>query len=116
MDEQTKVLETLTKESEDEIGKMNQLNVAVQEQKINIVNLKDQMQTTEQEIQEKQKAKDDMIENSSKRVSMIAYYQKNIKTLNDAMAKYEVSISTMECHRTHNVKITIYFVVHSEKW
>lgn len=93
MDEQTKILEALTKESEDEIGKMDQFNITIQAQKSSIVNLKEQSQTTELEIQQKQKAKDDINENSSKRVSMIAYYQKNIKTLTAAMTQYEVNIS-----------------------
>lgn len=90
MDEQTKILETLTKEFEDETAKMNQLNATVQEIKTNMVRLKEQLQVTENEIQGKQKAKEDIVENSTKRDSMITYYRKNIKTLTDAMVKIEV--------------------------
>lgn len=101
MDEQTKVLETLTKESADENGKLDQLNGTIQEYKTAIVNLKEQLQTTEQELQEKQKAKDDIAENSSKRDAMIAYHRKNHKTLTDAMAKYEVNVNFTEIWHTH---------------
>lgn len=93
VNDQTKVLDTLTKELQDENAKMDQLNANVQELKTNMLKVKEQLQIIENEIQEKQKAKDDISENSSKRDSMIAYYQKNIKTLTDAMVKYEVNIS-----------------------
>lgn len=92
MNDQTKVLNTLTKELQEENAKLDQLNAKVQEFKTNVVKIKEQLQITENEINEKQKAKDDIAENSSKRDSMIAYYRKNIKTLNDAMVKYEVNI------------------------
>lgn len=92
--DQSKVLENLTKEFEDETAKLEQLKANVQEIKTNIVKLREQSQITENGIQEKQKAKDDITENSSKRDSMIAYYQKNIKTLTDAMVKYEVNFIT----------------------
>lgn len=91
MNEQTKILETLKREFEGENVKMEQSNAAVQESKANLLKLKEQLQITENEIQEKQKAKDDIIENSSKRDSMIAYLRKNVKTLADAMVKYEVN-------------------------
>lgn len=94
VDEQTKNLETFTKEFEEENGKMEQLNAKVQEVKSNMIKLREQLQTTENEKQAKEKTKDDLIENSTKRDSMIAYYQKNIKTLTDAMEKYEVNIKT----------------------
>lgn len=93
VNDQTKVLDTLTKELQDENAKMDQLNANVQELKTNMLKVKEQLQIIENEIQEKQKAKDDISENSSKRDSMIAYYQKNIKTLTDAMVKYEVNMS-----------------------
>lgn len=92
MDEQTRILQTLTKEFEDENVKMDQLNANVQEFKTNMGKLKEQLQITENEIQEKEKAKEDIIENSSKRDSMIAYHRKNIKALTDAMVKFEVNI------------------------
>lgn len=93
VNDQTKVLDTLTKELQDENAKMDQLNANVEELKNNMRKVKEQLQIIENEIQEKQKAKDDISENSSKRDSMIAYYQKNIKTLTDAMVKYEVNMS-----------------------
>lgn len=91
VNDQTKVLQTLTKEFDEENAKMDQLNANVQEIKANMVKLKEQLQISETQIQEKQKAKDDIVENTSKRDSMVAYYQKNIKTLTEAMVKYEVN-------------------------
>lgn len=96
VNDQTKILEKLTKEFEDEKAKMDRLNAKVQEVKNNMVKLKDQLQISENAIQEKQKAKDDLVENTSKRDSMVAYYRKNIKTLSDAMVKYEVSSTTCQ--------------------
>lgn len=96
-----KILETLLKEFEDENIKMEQLKATVQEIKTNIGKLKEQLQITENEIQEKQKAKEDIIENSTKRDSMIAYYRKNIKMLTDAMEKFEVNSHTTIKDKIH---------------
>lgn len=90
MTEQTKILETLTRELDVEQGKIDQLNASVREIKTKITEIRTQMQTIENDIQTKQKSKDDISENVTKRDAMVAYYQKNKKTLNEANVKYEV--------------------------
>lgn len=90
--EQTKILDTLTSEFDVEKEKIDQLNATVQEIKAKITEIRGNLQSTENEILEKQKSKDDISENLTKRDSMVAYYQKNKKAFTEATVKYEVCI------------------------
>lgn len=90
--EQSKILTTLRTEYESEQGKVDELNVVVQEIKVKIIEIKKQMQHFENEIQAKQKSIDDFGENLTRREAMIKFHQKQKKHLTEAMIKYEVSI------------------------
>lgn len=91
MDEQSKILATLNTEYDKEKEQFNELNASVQEIKANMVEIRGQLQSMENEIQAKQKSKDELIENISKRDGMVQYYQKQMEHLTEAMVKYEVS-------------------------
>lgn len=85
----------MTNAHESEQGKVDQLNATVQAIKGNLNEIRIRIQSIDTEIQEKQKSKDDISENLSKRDSMVAYYQKNKKALTEATIKYEVCISRL---------------------
>lgn len=68
----------------------DQLNGAVQEIKTAMTTIRDQMKDIESEMTAKQKSKDELGEKLTKRDSMVSYYQKNIKSLTEAMVKFEV--------------------------
>lgn len=87
---QTKILESLNAEYETEKAKIDALNATVQEIKTTILQIKGQLQTIDGEIQTKQKTKDDISENVTKKDAMVKYHRKNIRALTDAMTKYEV--------------------------
>lgn len=82
----------MTREYDGEKGNFDQLNASVQEIKTKMTEIRSQMQTIENDIQTKQKSKDEISENVTKRDSMVAYYQKNKKTLIEATVKYEVCV------------------------
>lgn len=82
---------SLRTEYETEQGKVDEMNVAVQEIKARMLEIKGQMQRFDNEIQTKQKSKDDLSENLTRRETMIEYHRKQIKHLTEAMTKYEVS-------------------------
>lgn len=92
--EQSKILAKIRAEHEKEQDKLDELHVSVREIKAKMLQIKGQMQTFDNDIQAKQKSKDDLSENVSKREAMVAYHQKQKKHLTDAMVKYEVSVYT----------------------
>lgn len=91
MTEQSKILATLRSDYEIEQGKVDELNVAVRESKAKMLGIRAQMQTIDNEIQAKEKTKDDLNENLTKREAMVLYHRKQIKHLTVAMVQYEVS-------------------------
>lgn len=90
MNEQSKILDKLRAEYESEQGKIDELNVAIRDSKEKMNEIKKHMQSIDNQIQEKQKSKDDLGESLTKRDSMVAYHQKQIKILTEAIMKYEV--------------------------
>ncbi|XP_055325596.1 structural maintenance of chromosomes protein 6 [Sitodiplosis mosellana] len=93
--EQSKILTSLQTEYETEQGKVDELNVAIREVKAKILEIRRQIQSFESEIQAKQKSKDDLSENLTKRDTMIAYHQKQKKHLTEAMIKYEKELEKL---------------------
>lgn len=95
MTEQTKIFEKLSSEHEVERGKIDRLNASIQKIKAKMTEIRSQLQSIENDIQLKQKTKDEISENVTKRDSMVAYYQKNKKTLIEAISKYEKELEKL---------------------
>lgn len=109
--EQTKILTKLRTEYESEQGKVDEMNVSVREIKAKMLEIKEQIQRFENEIQTKQKSKDDLSENVTRRQAMFAYHQKQKKHLTEAMVKYEVSAINRFIELYHLIHIRLLFVV-----
>lgn len=75
------------------MGKVDEFKTSVQEIKAKMGEIKQLMQSIEKDIEEKQKSKDELSENLTKRESMVAYYRKSMKIYTDAMVGYEVNFA-----------------------
>lgn len=112
MTEQTKILTKLRTEYESEQGKVDEMNVSVREIKAKMLEIREQIKRFENEIQTKQKSKDDLSENVTRRQAMVAYHQKQKKHLTEAMVKYEVSAINRSTESLHQlIHIRLLFVV-----
>lgn len=92
MTEQKKILDSLNKQYDDEKSKVDELNASVQEIKAKMAEIKEELQSIQNNMEEKRKSKEELSESLTKRDSMIAYYQKSMKTYTAAVVQYEVCI------------------------
>lgn len=110
--EQTKILESLNANYQQEKSQFDELNQNVEEIKMAIVAIKDQARRIENDIESKQKSKDEIGEKLTKRDGLIAYHEKQIRSFVEAMGKYEVTISMhIQCSVHTNEKAKFRYVV-----
>lgn len=84
-------MEKLTDQYNAAKGVIDELNATAQEVRAKIIEMKKKVQDAENEIESKQKAKDDTMENMNKRGKLVEYYRKQSKIVTDALVQYEVS-------------------------
>lgn len=99
--EQTKILETLNANYQQEKSQFDELNQNVEEIKMAIVAIKDQARRIENEIESKQKSRDEIGEKLTKRDGLIAYHEKQIRSFVEAMGKYEVNFNAHSMLYSH---------------
>lgn len=92
MDEQNKILETLTAKSIEEKQTLNVKEQAVKVIEDRIQEIKTNVRNYEKELQEKQKAKDKIEDKLSKREAIIGHYKAKITNANQAIDRLLVSI------------------------
>lgn len=91
-------MDTIKANYDQEKSKNDELKSNIDEIKRTLTEIRDRLKDIENEIEEKRKAKEEIGVKFTKRDSMIAYHRKQIKSLNDALGKYEVNSNVNLLH------------------
>lgn len=91
-------MDTIKTNYDQEKSKNDELKGKLDEIKRTLTEIRDRLKDIENEIEEKRKAKEEIGVKFTKRDSMVAYHRKQIKSLDDALGKYEVNFIVKLLH------------------